>query len=178
MAQITLIPNTRNAMVDLESLGNDSDAAIFALGAVKFNTKRGVFSKFYQRIDLQSCLDVGMTINAQTIHWWFEQEAAVRAEFRKDAKSIFEVLELFTKWLRNRDTDIWGNGAAFDNVVLKNTYQACDMEVPWDYWNDKCFRTIKSAFKHVEHKATGKKHHALTDAKNQALHLLKIDSTL
>ena len=72
------------------------------------------------------------------------------------------------------DAHIWGNGAAFDNVVLASAFRATGMQVPWAFWNDRCYRTVKSLFSNVKLKRSGTHHNALDDAVTQAKHLLEI----
>ncbi len=48
------------------------------------------------------------------------------------------------------------------------------MEEPWNFWNNRCYRTLKNLHPKIELVRTGVHHHALADAKTQALHLLEI----
>jgi len=57
-------------MLDLETFGTDNDSVICSIGAVEFDIvtgKRGM--EFYQKIDIQSCLDAGLKVSGQTILW-------------------------------------------------------------------------------------------------------------
>ena len=49
------------------------------------------------------------------------------------------------------------------------------MPIPWKPYNGRCFRTIKNIHAEIIPNAfRGMKHNALEDAKNQAVHLVKI----
>lgn len=70
---------------------------------------------------------------------------------------------------------VWGNGAAYDNVLLRGAYQRLYMPLPWEWRNDRCFRTLRKALPHVEAPTReGTAHHALDDARHQALHAVRL----
>jgi hypothetical protein len=69
---------------------------------------------------------------------------------------------------------IWGNGADFDNVILSSAYRNTGHVTPWGTYKNRCYRTIKSANRHVAMARTGTHHNALDDAKSQAQHLIRI----
>jgi len=166
--------NNEKIMLDLETMGQRKDAAIIAIGAVKFGDGK-IYDEFYQIIDLQSSIDAGLSIDASTIMWWMKQSDAARNEFGRASASIDGVLQNFSDWIGDdSDPEIWGNGAAFDNVILANAYHKCGIKQPWKYWNDRCYRTIKAMVPKLTLERTGTHHNALDDAKHQALHLMKI----
>jgi exodeoxyribonuclease VIII len=72
------------------------------------------------------------------------------------------------------DVKIWGNGASFDNVILANAYRRNDLNIPWKYYNDRCYRTMKSLAPHIKMEREGTHHNALSDAISQANHLIRI----
>jgi len=76
---------------------------------------------------------------------------------------------------------VWGNGPAFDNEKLRQLFIDCDLPVPWRFYNDRCFRTIKGMFSasllHIK-QSEETKHHACYDATNEALNLLRYVSAL
>ena len=55
----------KHVMADLETLGNGPNSVIIAIGAVKFNTQ-GIVDKFYVTVDPQSCIDIGLDMDAST----------------------------------------------------------------------------------------------------------------
>jgi len=58
---------TRRIMLDIETLGLEAGAAILSIGAVKFDTD-GLGAEFSGEIDLESCQDAGLAIDAETLH--------------------------------------------------------------------------------------------------------------
>lgn len=173
--------NKTNVMVDLETWSTSPNAVITSLGAVKFtlnpdNSGGKIIDEFYVRIDPQSCVNVGLEMSVDTILWWMKQSDEARAEFQKPVWNIRDSLIDFTEWLADdpKNIDVWGNGSDFDNVLLANAYKACGKVLPWRYFNNRCYRTLKNIYPNVLSKPTGVKHNALDDAKSQANHLIDI----
>lgn len=164
-------------MLDLETLGNSHNAVIISIGDVKFNDL-GILSEFYERITAQSCVELGLTLDVATILWWMSQSDEAREEICKPAKPLQQVLTEFSEWVNDDQATIWGNGAAFDNVILSSAYHAAKLPKPWNFRNDRCYRTVKSLNPFIPMPAaSGIKHHALDDARCQAFHLLQILSS-
>ena len=164
-----------NIMIDLETMGTGSNAAILALGVVKFNTK-GLGDEFYAIIDLNTSVKAGLSIDPSTIYWWLKQSDEARAALGRENESLFSALKAFSAFVGDKDkAKIWGNGASFDNPILADAYRAVNLEQPWKFWNDMCYRTVKNLLgNNIEYVFEGDKHNALDDAKSQALHLIKI----
>ena len=163
-------------MLDLETMGNGSNSAIIAIGAVAFDID-GVSSKFYQQVNLQSSVDAGMEIDASTVLWWLRQSYAARSAFKDNEKAlkITNALIEFSMFCeRSKVCGMWGNGAAFDNALLSNAYRKLEMNQPWKFWNDRCYRTVKDIYQDVEFVRSGTHHNAVDDAESQALHLIEI----
>ena len=161
-----------NIMLDLETMGTESNAAIIAIGAVRFNEISIAQDRFYRVIDLESSMGAGLVTDASTIMWWMKQDDAARKEFFNGGVSLPQALIDFSHWLCP-DPIIWGNGATADNVWLSNAYKACDIEKPWKYWADRCYRTIAARYPDIPKERIGTYHKAVDDAETQALHLIK-----
>lgn len=165
-------------MLDLETMGNRSTAAIAAIGAVRFNpAQRQITSEFYMRVNLASSTDAGLTLDASTVLWWLKQSDDARKEItHPGAVSLECALIEFENWLHATEAApiIWGNGADFDNVILANAYRAAGFEQPWNHYDNRCYRTLKSLKPELKIQRTGTYHHALDDAKNQARHWFDI----
>ena len=161
-----------NIMLDLETMGNSPGSAIIAIGAVRFDST-GIDESFYEIVDLKSSVDAGLSMDPDTVIWWMGQSDQARTQFRVGGQSLIECLESFAKFV-GEDAWMWGNGASFDNAVLANAYRALSMPLPWAYWNDRCYRTMKSLYPSVTMNRTGTYHCAIDDAKSQAEHLIRI----
>jgi hypothetical protein len=106
------------------------------------------------------------------------RRALARAEMRAPGGvHLAEALREFSKFIEftgGRDILLWGNGAAFDNVILASAYRALRLTPPWKFYNDRCYRTMKAAYSDVKMPRTGTHHNALDDAISQANHLIEI----
>lgn len=166
----------RGVMVDLETLGTAPGSIILSIGAVSFGPKKEHVSTFYERISIASCQEHGMTFDADTLAWWMLQSAEARAEAFSGALPLPLVLERFNGFLGRdaKDVEIWGNGASFDNALLASAYRAAKLPLPWKFWNERCYRTMKALYPEVPCERTGTHHNALDDAMTQARHLAQI----
>lgn len=163
-------------MLDLETLGNAPGCAIIAIGAVCFGAGQ-IKSEFYRRVDAESCVQLGLIVDVSTVLWWMKQNDAARLELTKPGKPLPEALMDFSNWLSGHDPEIWGNGSDFDNAILAAAYRAAQHNLPWKFWNNRCYRTIKAHYAHIPaDKKNG--HNALEDARNQAEHLMKLIPSL
>ncbi len=191
---------TKHIMLDLETMGTTPGSAITQIGAVVFDPATEKFgATFYRRICLRSCVEIGMTMDPDTVIWWLKQSDAARAEFAKPSIHIAVALRDFKSFLVNHlDGDvspcIWGNGAGFDNILLADAYRLYGYGSVWPHYADRCFRTLKSEFSGIAKPATrtlaeyadaglicdgefvATAHNALWDAITQAhwaMHILK-----
>ena len=163
-------------MLDMETLGTSPNSVILSIGAIKFDPDTNeLHNPLYIVINTQSCLDVGMTINQDTLLWWEQQDpeaSKVIGMAKESDVTIHEALRTFNKYVTHSSC-VWGNGADFDNAMLQEAYNKCGIEPAWMFYNNRCYRTMKNMVR-VEHKRRGVHHNALHDAQYQAEHLMKI----
>lgn len=165
-----------DVMIDLETMSTAPDAAIVAIGAVKMDLQAGTLGDtFYRTVDLQSAIDTGGRVDGSTIMWWLAQEEKAKAALAVAPIHINGVLQKLAAFLGD-DSVVWGNGAAFDNVILTTAYKRCVGKRPWSYKNDMCYRTVRATFPGIkaEENPKGAAHIAVNDAIYQANHLIKI----
>jgi hypothetical protein len=168
-----------DCMLDLETLGTAPFSPILSIGACAFKPDQAapIEDAFYQAITLESCLDVGLRPSADTILWWMDQAAEARGVFTDPlAVALPLALDAFTDWLNSRPLKIWGNSAAFDCGLLAAAYKACGKVVPWMFYNERCYRTLKklSGADGIPFNRIGTHHNAVDDAISQAYHLMAI----
>ena len=169
----------KHVMLDLETMGTGPQAAIVAIGAVAFDpTTNSIQCSFYQKVDLNSSVELGGVMSADTVLWWMKQDDEARHQFYFTGIPLIDVLKRFEHWLSClapwEHRQIWGNGAAFDNVILAGALQRAKIQVPWSYKNDRCYRTLKALYPEVPYEQLGTEHNALDDARSQAIHLMQI----
>ena len=174
-----------NVMIDLETLSTKPNAAIVSIGAVFFDPKHGELGEtYYQTIDIETYGECsGFDIDGSTLKWWMQQSDQARAVFSGTMQCDLQpVLRGFHAFLESHgstaDLKVWGNGAAFDNVILANAYQSTGWAAPWKFWNDRCYRTVKALNPQIPFTREGVYHNALDDAVSQAKHLCQIFESL
>lgn len=174
-------------MIDLETMGNGSNAPIVSIGAVVFDPNTGELgAEFEEVINLNSSSHYG-EMDASTVQWWLQQSPEARSIFEKDfpKSTLKDALQEFNQWLADlapsKELFLWGNGSGFDNVILTNAFKACRMRPHFSHWNDCDVRTIVKMGKEIlgiDPKKTmsreGIHHSALDDAKFQAKYVSAI----
>jgi exodeoxyribonuclease VIII len=162
-------------MLDLETMGTSNNAAIIAIGAVEFD-HTDILREYYEVIDLQSSVEAGLTIDAATVLWWMKQSDAARGQFDGSGRPLISALFDFSYWVGQctKNPRMWGNGADFDNVILASAYRAIKEPLPWNFWANRCFRTIRQAYPNIDYEKPVVAHHALHDARAQAMHLIRL----
>lgn len=168
-------------MADLETMSLADNGAIVSIGVVEFDETR-LGREFYVNVDLQNCLDVGLHQSQSTTDWWAKQEEAARAAWQVNAQPLLSALTSLNRYLELStgglaSARLWGNGAGFDNVLLKNAYKALEVDEPWKYYNNRCYRTMAGVFPLDPDEMparVGTYHNALDDAITQAIRLQAI----
>ena len=140
-----------HVMLDLETMSTKPNAAIVSIGAVPFDSTGKIaapVSCFYHTIDLKSCQDAGLHIDAGTVEWWMTQSQKVRDAIFLDCEPLNVVLDHFIKFIggiKDKTKEfplVWGNGCGFDNVILREAYLAIGKQIPWRYHDDRDMRTL------------------------------------
>lgn len=174
----------KHCMTDLETLGKKPYCPVLTIGACAFNLDDNlpIVDVFYQPIRLDSCLEVGLRVDADTLKWWMQQDpAAVQAAFLDEqAVKLPNALDAFTDWIGSRPMQMWGNSARFDMGILEAAYQVCGKEIPWEWRNERDYRTVKNiaSARDIPLQRVGLFHHASDDAVSQAYHLRRVSQQL
>lgn len=174
----------KDFMLDLESMGTDPKDAILSIGISPMNIKERTIGKgLYVRVSLESCQKLGMNINASTVLWWLQQEEAARSEFAGNYAHtpIREALLKVRDFIQGQSGDaeldeirVWGNGSMMDNALLLAAFDMAEVDAPWSYRGDMCYRTLRQLAPNVERVKPTIAHHALKDAEAQAKTLFNI----
>jgi hypothetical protein len=152
-------------MVDIETLGLEPGCAILSIGAVEFDDA-GPCEQFYRSISLESCTDAGLTVDGGTLEWWLERDESVKGVL-EGGDDLADVLEAFAAFYGNAE-EIWANAPSFDCKILEAAYDAVDVVPPWEFYEERCYRTLKNCPGAVELEREGDHHDALDDAIHQA----------
>ncbi|HFQ6938158.1 TPA: 3'-5' exoribonuclease [Klebsiella variicola] len=177
-----------HVMVDLETMGKKHNAPIVAIGAVVFDPATGsIGESFYKVVCLESSVDWGAVIDPSTVIWWLKQSSEARSAIvNDDAIPLLDVLLQFREFVSDnvaggsKKAQVWGNGASFDNSILRSSYDCIAEDYPWEYWNDRDVRTMVELGQAIgfDPKTTipfeGDRHNALADAIHQARYVSAI----
>jgi exodeoxyribonuclease VIII len=162
-------------MLDLETMSTASNACICSIGAAKFTVERGVLDTFYTTVDAKDCKRLGLDFSKDTLEWWKKQNPEALKALIKKTVPLEEAVTEFSKWFGTKSLKTWGKGSAFDLVILRSAYKAVNIQQPWKYTHELCFRTLVDLFPEVrEPKREGTYHNALDDAMHQVKHFIKI----
>ncbi len=169
-------------MIDLETLGTTADSVILSIGAVKFDLSSGEIEDkgFYRSVSIESNLDYKRRISESTMLWWFKQPATAQAVFHEPKETLATALAELSDWIGTEQFLVWSNGADFDIPMLSHAYTQMQVEIPWKFFNSRCYRTYKNlpGAKDIRLPPLGIKHHALSDAYQQAQTLVAVHKTL
>ena len=174
-------------MLDLETLGTSPGCLVLSIGAVFFNRKTGMLGKeFYCVIySGNQAKKYGLIASQSTLDWWKKQSSEARtvitmANRLSTSDKLPIALNKFAEFMQTSkggisNVKVWGNGADFDQPILAKCYDVAGLVKPWEFWNSRCFRTMKALLPKPVNitKRTGVYHNALDDAKTQALYLLE-----
>ncbi|HBY5615742.1 TPA: exonuclease [Klebsiella pneumoniae] len=177
-----------HVMVDLETMGKKHNAPIVAIGAVVFDPATGsIGESFYKVVCLESSVNWGAVIDPSTVIWWLKQSSEARSVIvNDDAIPLLDALLQFREFVSDnvaggsKKAQVWGNGASFDNSILRSSYDCIAEDYPWEYWNDRDVRTMVElghAINYEPQKAIpfeGERHNALADAIHQARYVSAI----
>lgn len=173
----------KHVMLDIETLGNKTNSVILSIGACYFDPSTGdIGSTLSVHIDVKSCIDRGLDMDASTVMWWMSQDKDAQSkitEGQKDSEDLASALIALASFI-DKDAQVWGNGATFDNAIVKNAYDKCFLDAPWKFWNDRDVRTIVELGYQVgfnpkkDMPFKGVRHDALDDAIHQAKYVSAI----
>lgn len=177
-----------HVMVDLETMGKKHNAPIVAIGAVVFDPATGsIGESFYKVVCLESSVNWGAVIDPSTVIWWLKQSSEARSAIvNDDAIPLLDALLQFREFVSDnvaggsKKAQVWGNGASFDNSILRSSYDCIAEDYPWEYWNDRDVRTMVELGQAIsfDPKTTipfeGSRHNALADAIHQTRYVSAI----
>ncbi|EOY4480006.1 3'-5' exoribonuclease, partial [Escherichia coli] len=163
-------------MIDLETMGKNPDAPIISIGAIFFDPQTGDMGpEFSKTIDLETA---GGVIDRDTIKWWLKQSREAQSAIMTDEIPLDDALLQLREFINENSGEffvqVWGNGANFDNTILRRSYERQGIPCPWRYYNDRDVRTIVELGKAIDFDARtaipfeGERHNALDDARYQA----------
>lgn len=167
-----------HCMLDIETLGLEPTAVVLSLGAVFFDELgellEGVHYVFNRS---EYARRTGFTTNVETVVWWMQQSEDARKIFAQTTVPIVESLADFSRsYAKYECKTVWANGVQFDIPILENLHKQFNMVQPWRYNQARDYRTVRQLFPDIKPDVYDGvvAHNALSDARFQARHLVKI----
>lgn len=140
-------------MVDLETLGLNSDSQVMQISAVSFDITGKVYDieVFNQYINIFDKLFQFNKVDLNTVDWWIKTDVdlfmGIIEKCKNSDKNEYEVLEEFKDYINNfykeyENVYLWSNGISFDIKILKDKMNSYGINLPIKYNSERDVRTI------------------------------------
>lgn len=166
--------------IDLETLGQRSDAPVLSIGACAFNRDTGhTGPSYYAAVKLEDAMRHGR-VKADTLTWWVTKNGSVFRDLleQRGAVSLYEALRGLNDFVRAQPAGVcvWGNGSSFDISILEHAFDSVTaagtpgFHEEWKFWSVRDMRTAVdlSGLNKDSIPFMGTAHNALDDAVHQA----------
>jgi len=163
-------------MLDLETLGKGNNALVTTISAVQFDLSTGkIGAEIELGLDWEEEIEKGAEIDISTFRWWLNQnKEAQERMINTPTFAVKTALIQFANFIVKNFKDLnnvrlYGNGATFDNVIIRNLYQRHGIEFILPYWCDKDVRTLVdiTGINPRDYEFEGVKHRGVDDCKHQ-----------
>ncbi|EOC9972485.1 3'-5' exoribonuclease, partial [Escherichia coli] len=119
-------------MIDLETMGKNPDAPLISIGAIFFDPQTGDMGpEFSKTIDMDTA---GGVIDRGTIKWWLKQSREAQSAILTDEIPLDDALLQLREFIDENSGEffvqVWGNGANFDNTILRRSYERQGIPCP------------------------------------------------
>lgn len=172
-------------VLDIETLDVLPSAKIISIGAAGVSSCGVLVASFHIPISTIS-QQFDRTESQDTHKWWktVPCDAARAASYSYPEgpetpllSSALRAFKNFCDAVGNGDKHlrVWGNGSDFDNAIVQSLYKSCNMPAPWEFWNNRCLRTLRDLVPECKDVGAfvGVQHHAEHDALHEAKQLQK-----
>lgn len=143
--------NRIDIMVDIETLGTNSDSTVIQIAAMAFDIKTGEVKDEFNKIADIEKNKLPIKATGSTIKWWLNTNADLFKKLLLEGDVSSEaMIYMFHKWINNlesgshdiKDVYLWGNGILFDNKIIQHQMEMVGLNYPIFYRNDRDVRTI------------------------------------
>jgi exodeoxyribonuclease VIII len=176
-------------MLDIETLGTKPGSVILSIGAVEFDYRSAALGATYEAyINIDKSMEMGFLVDESTMGFWRSRKPEAQQTLFRANDSLQDPLATMTEfreWVRSFGNTnlirVWGFGSDFDNAMVAAYFAKCNVNLPWRYYNNRCFRTLADIGKQfgiAEPGREGIHHNALDDAKHQARYASRIMADL
>lgn len=165
-----------HVMLDIETLGTNPGELVLSIAAVPFDIETGETGQaFYERIDADSAMSIGLKMNFDTLKWWLSTDNNELLKLLSGTRDVRDVLHDLNDFMYWKDVQVWGNSARFDCGMLQDAYAKIGESVPWNFRNERCLRTLVSFAPEIREYTPfeGTRHDALDDCRYQIKYCVK-----
>lgn len=169
-------------MIDLETLGTDTNCVVTQLGYCLFEMQTGnvVFSDEIH-LDPQEQLDLGRTVSWDTICWWNKQNSEAKENMFGEGGKRISLISAINSFEYNvehgaafRELEgVWSHGLTFDVAIMSSLYELYGKKEPWKYNIPRDTRTIFALVPDMTMEKPLVPHSAMSDAIAQAHNVAK-----
>lgn len=160
------VKKRRDVMIDIETLGLESDSVILSLAAVRFCRTTGRTKRLMHQI-----IDPNQperSIDADTVRWWIKKPGNAFSDILRGRCSLKEgLMELASNI--SIDDAVWAQGTDFDFDILEHACSQNGIQTPWKFTLKRDTRTAYDAcgFDPKQIERSGTHHDALDDCYHQ-----------
>lgn len=153
--------------IDIKTLGTVPGSVITSIAGVA--QRNGKLGEFKVNIDIQSCLDAGLTVDGSTIEFWLQQNDKARESILDGNRSSLEkALKGFIWWLGFPESKrVFTKGPEFDIAMLQVACSKFGLTLPVERKEVLSIRNLVDEFPEIEMDWSGTAHDPLEDAKRQ-----------
>ncbi|KKM26708.1 hypothetical protein LCGC14_1581990 [marine sediment metagenome] len=128
-----------DCMLDMETMGITHNSVIVQIGACFFDRMSGeVGDSFIINIDIHSCIQAGLSMDASTVEWWLNQTN--RTFLEKPVIHLSTALNEFYIFAHDCKY-VWAH-ATFDFPILFNAFNKIGIEPPFNFRSARDLRTL------------------------------------
>ena len=148
LCELLLNPNNLHFMLDIETLGTESDSVVTEIGLCSFSGNKeyapsGVFGK----LNIKEQVDAGRRIDKKTIEWHLENNTSNFLSYIDSDKGtcsdVLSEILTFVKSEKAKMPDsniyIWANSPTFDIIILQSLYKSLGFDKSNSIFNKDLF---------------------------------------
>lgn len=159
---------TKHCMIDLETLGVNSQSPITQIGIVMFDETK-IIEKKNVAIKFDQAFNDGVA-DASTVKWWMEQGSEAKAAALAGTTDIMEAARTVQSFILSHGPEFFWSHATFDFPILTSWFNRRGLITPINFLSCRDVRTIEHFFSNmiVWEARKGTHHSAVDDAEFQA----------
>lgn len=182
-------------MIDCETLGLDPNAVCLEIAAVPFDMDNPEIESILEiargYLPMDPQVNMGRSITASTFKFWMEQPGDARMKVTKNLEgnlsqlenTVHRIMRLIRGWMHEPDRiTVMCRGTDFDLPILASLCAMTNVEIPWEYNQTMCLRTLCNKLgistKDITPPLDYVKHSALSDCKFQILQYAAVHEKL